>query len=303
MTFERLSWQVSITILDENDNSPEFDITSDTSVDIAENSPMGKKVAVVLGRDKDAGLNGLVRKKRNMGKKLILVDTEKSPIKMLKMLYVTLKHKLQSTMIYQASEEWIWEVDKLYLTNFGLCFFSYDMSTINVDFSRLQSIKSNWACFSFTSSYFDFDTSAKQSTKVDHNAFFSSLLASIHAADSYILLLTTWVFFVLLVLVLSLSCDFSLTPWLNSWSQFLTEHKLLLSCGVFILSLSVPPSPGLILTHYFFSGQFHSGGRQYGGCVQDQDSEPHLWGGLCQCTSGQRVSRPLLTEGKPAIHM
>uniref|UniRef100_A0A671XMQ7 Cadherin-23 n=1 Tax=Sparus aurata TaxID=8175 RepID=A0A671XMQ7_SPAAU len=51
---------VSITILDENDNSPEFDITSDTSVDIAEDSPMGKKVAVVLGRDRDAGLNGLV---------------------------------------------------------------------------------------------------------------------------------------------------------------------------------------------------------------------------------------------------
>ncbi|XP_049455634.1 cadherin-23 isoform X4 [Epinephelus fuscoguttatus] len=52
--------KVSITILDENDNSPEFDITSDTSVDIPENTPMGKKVAVVLGRDKDAGLNGLV---------------------------------------------------------------------------------------------------------------------------------------------------------------------------------------------------------------------------------------------------
>uniref|UniRef100_A0A3Q3WPX5 Cadherin-23 n=1 Tax=Mola mola TaxID=94237 RepID=A0A3Q3WPX5_MOLML len=51
---------VSITILDENDNSPEFDITSDTSVDIAESTPMGEKVAVVLGRDKDAGLNGLV---------------------------------------------------------------------------------------------------------------------------------------------------------------------------------------------------------------------------------------------------
>uniref|UniRef100_A0A3Q1GPI1 Cadherin-related 23 n=1 Tax=Acanthochromis polyacanthus TaxID=80966 RepID=A0A3Q1GPI1_9TELE len=51
---------VSVTILDENDNSPEFDITSDTSVDIPENTAMGKKVAVVLGRDKDAGLNGLV---------------------------------------------------------------------------------------------------------------------------------------------------------------------------------------------------------------------------------------------------
>ncbi|CAB1425059.1 unnamed protein product [Pleuronectes platessa] len=52
--------KVSITILDENDNSPELDITSDTSVEILENTPMGKKVAVVLGRDKDAGLNGLV---------------------------------------------------------------------------------------------------------------------------------------------------------------------------------------------------------------------------------------------------
>ncbi|XP_067382257.1 cadherin-23 isoform X2 [Channa argus] len=52
--------KVSVTILDENDNSPEFDITSDTSVGIPENSPMGKKVAVVLGRDKDARLNGLV---------------------------------------------------------------------------------------------------------------------------------------------------------------------------------------------------------------------------------------------------
>uniref|UniRef100_A0A8D3DQ62 Cadherin-23 n=1 Tax=Scophthalmus maximus TaxID=52904 RepID=A0A8D3DQ62_SCOMX len=51
---------VSITILDENDNSPELDITSDTSVDIPENTPMGKRVAVVLGRDKDAGLNGRV---------------------------------------------------------------------------------------------------------------------------------------------------------------------------------------------------------------------------------------------------
>jgi len=61
------SIQVSITILDENDNSPEFDITSDTSVDIRENTAMGKKVAVVLGRDRDAGLNGLVRiNKRKM---------------------------------------------------------------------------------------------------------------------------------------------------------------------------------------------------------------------------------------------
>lgn len=52
---------MSITILDENDNSPEFDITSDISRAIPENTPKGTKVAVVLGRDRDAGLNGLVR--------------------------------------------------------------------------------------------------------------------------------------------------------------------------------------------------------------------------------------------------
>ena len=44
-----------------------FDITSDTSVDIPENTPLGKKVAVVLGRDKDAGLNGLVRMQKKDG--------------------------------------------------------------------------------------------------------------------------------------------------------------------------------------------------------------------------------------------
>ncbi|XP_048863831.1 cadherin-23 isoform X2 [Brienomyrus brachyistius] len=52
--------KVSITILDENDNSPEFDITSDVSVEIPESTPIGKRVAVVLARDKDAGNNGLV---------------------------------------------------------------------------------------------------------------------------------------------------------------------------------------------------------------------------------------------------
>ncbi|XP_027861757.1 cadherin-23 isoform X2 [Xiphophorus couchianus] len=52
--------KVSITILDENDNSPVFDITSDTSVSIPENTAMGKRVAVVLAKDSDAGLNGLV---------------------------------------------------------------------------------------------------------------------------------------------------------------------------------------------------------------------------------------------------
>lgn len=51
---------MSITILDENDNSPEFDITSDTSVNILENTPLGRRVAVVLARDRDASLNGLV---------------------------------------------------------------------------------------------------------------------------------------------------------------------------------------------------------------------------------------------------
>ena len=52
---------MSITILDENDNRPEFDITSDTSVSILENTPIGVKVATVLGRDKDAAANGMVR--------------------------------------------------------------------------------------------------------------------------------------------------------------------------------------------------------------------------------------------------
>lgn len=60
ITSDGISQQVSITILDENDNSPVFDITSDTSVAITEKTPMGRKVAVVLARDKDAGLNGLV---------------------------------------------------------------------------------------------------------------------------------------------------------------------------------------------------------------------------------------------------
>uniref|UniRef100_A0A8C2GJV4 Cadherin-related 23 n=1 Tax=Cyprinus carpio TaxID=7962 RepID=A0A8C2GJV4_CYPCA len=57
---KRDSTVVSITILDENDNSPEFDITSDLSVSIPEDTPIGQRVAVVLARDKDAGKNGLV---------------------------------------------------------------------------------------------------------------------------------------------------------------------------------------------------------------------------------------------------
>ncbi|KFQ25395.1 Cadherin-23, partial [Merops nubicus] len=51
---------VTITVLDENDNSPQFDITSDSSVSVAEDSAVGKRVAVVLARDPDAGRNGQV---------------------------------------------------------------------------------------------------------------------------------------------------------------------------------------------------------------------------------------------------
>ncbi|XP_075466718.1 cadherin-23 isoform X5 [Ascaphus truei] len=51
---------VSITILDENDNSPKFDATSESVVNVAEDCPTGKRVALVLARDPDAGNNGLV---------------------------------------------------------------------------------------------------------------------------------------------------------------------------------------------------------------------------------------------------
>ncbi|NXD68781.1 CAD23 protein, partial [Eolophus roseicapillus] len=51
---------VTITVLDENDNSPQFDITSDSSVSVAEDSTVGKRVALVLARDPDAGSNGQV---------------------------------------------------------------------------------------------------------------------------------------------------------------------------------------------------------------------------------------------------
>ncbi|XP_031972036.1 cadherin-23 isoform X17 [Corvus moneduloides] len=52
--------KVTITVLDENDNSPQFDITSDSSVSVAEDSAVGKRVALVLARDPDAGRNGQV---------------------------------------------------------------------------------------------------------------------------------------------------------------------------------------------------------------------------------------------------
>uniref|UniRef100_A0A803SRL7 Cadherin-23 n=1 Tax=Anolis carolinensis TaxID=28377 RepID=A0A803SRL7_ANOCA len=51
---------VTITILDENDNSPQFDITSDSSVSVAEDSSVGRRIALVLARDPDAGSNGQV---------------------------------------------------------------------------------------------------------------------------------------------------------------------------------------------------------------------------------------------------
>lgn len=52
--------QVTITVLDENDNSPQFDITSDSAVNVAEDSAIGRRIAVVLARDPDAGSNGQV---------------------------------------------------------------------------------------------------------------------------------------------------------------------------------------------------------------------------------------------------
>ncbi|XP_015278377.1 PREDICTED: cadherin-23 [Gekko japonicus] len=51
---------VTITILDENDNSPQFDITSDSSVSVPEDSSVGRRIALVLARDPDAGSNGQV---------------------------------------------------------------------------------------------------------------------------------------------------------------------------------------------------------------------------------------------------
>ncbi|XP_075697796.1 cadherin-23 isoform X1 [Rhinoderma darwinii] len=51
---------VQITVLDENDNSPQFDPTSESVVSVAEDCPTGRKIALVLARDPDAGTNGEV---------------------------------------------------------------------------------------------------------------------------------------------------------------------------------------------------------------------------------------------------
>ncbi|XP_069741657.1 cadherin-23 isoform X3 [Narcine bancroftii] len=51
---------VIITVEDENDNSPVFDASSDSSVEVQEDAPVGKRVAVVSARDLDAKKNGLV---------------------------------------------------------------------------------------------------------------------------------------------------------------------------------------------------------------------------------------------------
>ncbi|XP_063814850.1 cadherin-23 isoform X3 [Pseudophryne corroboree] len=51
---------VQITILDENDNRPQFDPTSESVVNVAEDCPTGRRIALVLARDPDAGSNGEV---------------------------------------------------------------------------------------------------------------------------------------------------------------------------------------------------------------------------------------------------
>ncbi|XP_075073149.1 cadherin-23 [Mixophyes fleayi] len=51
---------VQITILDENDNSPQFDPTSESVVNVAEDCPTGRRIALVLAKDPDAGNNGEV---------------------------------------------------------------------------------------------------------------------------------------------------------------------------------------------------------------------------------------------------
>lgn len=52
--------QVYITVLDENDNSPRFDPTSDSMVSVPEDCPVGQRVATVKAHDPDAGSNGQV---------------------------------------------------------------------------------------------------------------------------------------------------------------------------------------------------------------------------------------------------
>lgn len=52
--------QVYITVLDENDNSPRFDFTSDSAISVPEDCPVGQRVATVKARDPDAGSNGQV---------------------------------------------------------------------------------------------------------------------------------------------------------------------------------------------------------------------------------------------------
>ncbi|XP_045882688.1 cadherin-23 isoform X2 [Meles meles] len=52
--------KVYITVLDENDNSPRFDFTSDLAISVPEDCPVGQQVATVKARDPDAGSNGQV---------------------------------------------------------------------------------------------------------------------------------------------------------------------------------------------------------------------------------------------------
>ncbi|XP_047681010.1 cadherin-23 isoform X2 [Prionailurus viverrinus] len=52
--------KVYITVLDENDNSPRFDFTSDSAVSVPEDCPVGQRVATIKARDPDAGSNGQV---------------------------------------------------------------------------------------------------------------------------------------------------------------------------------------------------------------------------------------------------
>ncbi|XP_021060781.1 cadherin-23 isoform X3 [Mus pahari] len=52
--------KVYVTVLDENDNSPRFDFTSDSAVSVPEDCPVGQRVATVKARDPDAGSNGQV---------------------------------------------------------------------------------------------------------------------------------------------------------------------------------------------------------------------------------------------------